>query len=107
MLSILSSPAKRARNDAGRFPAAGEPPAPELCREMDGEMRLSFVGPMPVKQFFQTFLPTPLTFPKAEKDKLTGFEKLSAAELGNQMYDKFVSFFSAVLFVLDLWSPYV
>jgi len=57
-------------------------------------MRLSFVGPMPIKQFFQTFLPTPLTFPKAETDKLTGFEKISATGLENQMYDEFVRFFS-------------
>ena len=83
MLSILSTPAKRTRNNAGRFSATGEPPAPELCREMDDEMRLSFVGPMPVKEFFQTFLPTPLLFPKAKKDKLMGFGKISASGLEN------------------------
>jgi len=84
MSTILSTPAKRTRNSAGRFSATGEPPALELCREMDDEMRLSFIGPMPVKQFFQEFLPTP---PK--KGKSTGFEKISIFGLENQMYNEF------------------
>ena len=100
MSSILSSPAKPTRNSVGRFSTTGEPPAPQLCREMDDEMRLFFVGPMPVKQFFQTFLPAPLKFSKAEKDKLAGFEKMSAAGPETQIHGEFVRFFSIILFVL-------
>ena len=81
------------------FSATGEPPAPRLCRDMDDEMRPSFVGPMPVKQFFQTFLPTPLKFSKAEKDKLVGFENMSACGSETQMYDELVRFFSIALSV--------
>ena len=62
-------------------------------------MGLSFVGPMPVRQFFQTFLPTPLKFPKAEKDKLAGFEKMSTCGSGTQMYGEFVRLFFIALIV--------
>ena len=90
MSRMLSSPAKHTYNSAGRFSATGEPPAPQLCRGMDDEMRSSFVGPMPVKRFFQTFLPTPLKFSKSERDGLVGFESMSATGSENQMYDGFV-----------------
>ena len=91
-MSILSSPARCTRNSIGRFSATGEPPAPELCQEMDNEMRKSFIGPMPVKDFFQKFLPTPLKLSKAEKDKLVGFKKMSACRSEAKMYGKFVRF---------------
>ena len=102
MSRILSSPVKRTYNSAGRFSATGEPPAPQLCREMDNEMWSSFVGPMPVKQFFQTFLPTPVKFPKSERDGLAGFESMSAAGSENRMYDEFVCSCPIVLFLSHL-----
>ena len=100
MSQILSSPPKRTYNSAGRFSATGEPPAPQLCREMDNEMWSSFVGPMPVKQFFQTFLPTPIKIPKSEKDRWVGFEKVATVGLENQMYDEFVRSCPIVLLFL-------
>ena len=63
---------------------------------------MTFVGPMPVKKFFQKFLPTPLSFPKTEKEKLAGFEMMSAAGIENQMYDEFVRSFSVPRFILHL-----
>lgn len=57
---------------------------------MGGETRLSFVGPIPVKQFFRKFLPTPLSFRKQKRDQLVGFETMSAAGPESQMYDEFV-----------------
>ena len=63
---------------------------------------MTFVGPMPVRQFFQKFLPTPLSFPKTEKEKLAGFETMSAAGIENQMYDEFVRSFSIPRFIRHL-----
>ena len=65
-----------------------------------GEVQL--VGPIPVQQFFQKFLPTSVSFPKTQRSKLAGFETISTAGLENQLHDEFVRTISILFFVLHL-----
>ena len=89
MSSLLSSPAKHTRNSAGTFSAVGNPPVRKLCEDMDNEMRHDFVGPMPVKLFFQKFLPAqPLS--KKDKASLPGFEDVAKRGKETVMYGKLV-----------------
>ena len=90
MERLPSSPVKRTLNSASRYAAVGEPPALQLYKEMDDEMRLSFVGPMPVELFFETFLPISTKISNVKRNGLMGFEEMNSAGLENQMYDEFV-----------------
>ena len=84
-----SSPAKHTRNSAGRFSAVAEPPAKQLCDDMDNEMRHYFLGPMPVELFFRKFLPID-TPSKKVRASWPGFEAVANVKRETAMYDKFV-----------------
>lgn len=86
-------------NSAERFSSAGKPLAKQLCELLDNEMCKSFIGPMPVDEFFQAFLPTLPETSRAEKEKWAGFEGVSAAGLEKQMYGEFVRPCHAAFFV--------
>ena len=90
MPSFPSSPARHTRNSAGRFSAIENPPAKQLCDDMDNEMRYNFLGPMPVEQFFQKFLPLDETPPSKVRVTWPGFEAVAKAKKETAMYDKFV-----------------
>jgi len=89
MPSLPSSPAKHTLNSAGRFSSVGKPPVKQLCDDMDNEMRRSFLGPMPVQQFFQKFLPGEAP-PNKVKASLSRFAAVAEAKNETEMYDKFV-----------------
>ena len=89
MPSIDSSPAKHTCNSAGRFSAIGEPPAKQLCDDMDNEMRRHFLGPMPVELFFRKFLPIN-TPSKKVRASWPGFEDVANVKKETAMYDEFV-----------------
>ena len=89
---LLSTPAKNTRNSATKF-AATTQPLNELCDNMDSEMRKCFVGPMPIKEFLDKFLPVQI--PVARQGKLPGFEVMAGLRLESQMYDTFVRSFSS------------
>ena len=67
----------------------------EVRDKMDSEMRKCFVGPMPVKEFLEKFLP--VTPPTTPKSKSSGFEAMPESGIEGQMYDEFVSSFSVIV----------
>ena len=68
--------------------AATIQPLNKLCNNMDLEMRRSFVGPMPVEEFLDNFLPVQL--PVVRWNKLLGFGAVAKFRLESQMYNAFV-----------------
>ena len=91
---LLSTPAKNTRNSATKF-AATTQPLNELCDNMDSEMRKCFVGPMPVREFFNEFLPVQI--PAATQGLLPGFGVMAGLRLESQMYNAFVRSFVVIL----------
>ena len=91
MSTLLSTPVKNTRNSATKF-AATTQPLNELCDNMDSEMRKCFVGPMPVRDFFETFLP--VQPPPARWGQSPGFGVMAGLRLESQMYNAFVRSFS-------------
>ena len=87
---LLSTPVKNTRNSATKF-AATTQPLNELCNNMDSEMRKYFVGPMPVKDFLENFLPIQL--PSARQGQLPEFGVMAGLRLESQMYNTFVCSF--------------
>jgi len=87
---LLSTPIKNAHNSFTESAAIPQPPN-ELCNNMDAEMRKCFVGPMPVKDFFEDFLPVQL--PPSRQDRLLGFGVMTGLRLESQMYGAFVRSF--------------
>jgi len=63
-------------------------------------MRECFVGPMPVKEFFENFLPVQL--PPARRRRLQGFETMAGLEPEIQMYNTFVRPFHAIFLVPNI-----
>ena len=88
---LLSTPVKNTRNSATKF-AATTQPLNELCNDMDSEMRKCFVGPMPIQDFFDNFLP--VQPPPARQGQLPGFGVMAGLRLESQMYSVFVRSFS-------------
>ena len=89
---LLSTPVKNTCNSSTKF-AATPQPLNELCNNMDAEMRKCFVGPMPVRDFFENFLP--VQFPSSRQGQLPGFGVMGGLRLESQMYSAFVSSFSS------------
>jgi len=75
----------------------------ELRDNMDSEMRKYFVGPMPVKEFLDNFLP--VEPPERVRDELPGFGKM-VSKSESKMYNIFVrsSSLFTVLLILYLQS---
>ena len=90
---LLSTPVKNTRNSSTKF-AATTQPLNTLCNNMDAEMRKCFVGPMPVKDFLETFLPVQL--PSLRRGKLPEFTEMAGLRLESQMYSAFVRSFFAI-----------
>ena len=63
-----------------------------LLPNMDSEMGKCFVGPMPIKEFLDKFLP--VYPPTGRQGQLPGFGVMGGLKLESQMYDAFVRFFS-------------
>lgn len=82
-----STPVKNTCNSATKF-AATIRPLTEQCDNMDSEMRKHFVGPMPVRQFLDEFLPVQI--PPERRDRLPSFEAMTGVRLESQMYNTFV-----------------
>jgi len=63
-----------------------------LLENMDSEMRKNFVGPMPVRKFFEAFLPIELHegLPQQPQE----FVEMANVTSEKDMYAKFVSFCS-------------
>lgn len=61
---------------------------------MDVEMTKHFVGPMPVGEFFEKFLPVHHT---PRRSKLAGFELMEGSHSEGEMYKAFVRLFFVVL----------
>ena len=91
---LLSTPVKNTRNSSTKF-AATTQPLEKLCNDMDAEMRKCFVGPMPVKDFLENFLPVQL--PSLRRGQSPEFTVMAGLRLESQMYSAFVrSFFTII-----------
>ena len=90
----FTTPVKKTQNSIAKY-AATIAPLAEVRKNMDSEMRKCFVGPMPVKEFLEKFLP--VTPPSVPKNKLQGFEAMTDSGVENQMYEQFVSSFSFIM----------
>ena len=90
MSTLLSTPVKNTRNSATKF-AATTQPLNELCNDMDSEMRKYFVGPMPVREFLDKFLP--VQPPPARRGQSPEFGVMAGFRLESQMYNAFVRSF--------------
>ena len=64
-----------------------------LLPNMDSEMGKCFVGPMPIKEFLDKFLPVQI--PAGRRGQLPGFGVMGGLKLESQMYDTFVRSFSS------------
>ena len=71
-----------------------------MYNNMNLEMRACFVGPMPVEEFLERFLPVPPS--SMPKDKPSGFETMAGVETESKMYDGFVSLFSTIVRIQHL-----
>ena len=89
MLPLPSTPRKNTYNSSSKY-AAVKAPRNEVLDNMDSEMRKNFVGPMPVKEFFEAFLPVepPEEFLKQPQE----FVEMANATSEKDLYTKFVSF---------------
>ena len=56
-------------------------------------MRRCFIGPMPVEDFFQEFLPTQEGLSEEGRAGLLGFEAIAKTKKEKEKYGKFVHFF--------------
>lgn len=92
MSTLLSTPAKNTLNSATKF-AATTPERSELSKNMDSEMRKHFVGPMPIRKFFDSFLPVQLSTKR--RKRLQSFEAMAELRLESEMYNEFVRPFSS------------
>ena len=90
---------KNTRNSTRKFSTSTQL-LNEFCDNMDSEMRECFVGPMPVKEFFENFLPVQL--PPARRRRLRGFEAMAGLESEIQMYNAFVRPFHAIFLVPNI-----
>jgi hypothetical protein len=54
---------------------------------MDSELRKHFVGPMPVRDFFNTFLPVEVS--ETTRNELPSFTGMARLKLENKKYRKF------------------
>lgn len=89
MLPLPSTPRKNTCNSASKY-AAVKAPRNELLDNMDSEMRKNFVGPMPVRDFFEAFLPIEL--PEELPQQPREFVEMASVTSEKDMYSKFVSF---------------